>query len=69
MEGRCRLEYEADVRADLLHVVRGERQADGELLMDEPIAKGQAEEDERDQTRILELLGLVVPARGRRALR
>ena len=37
--------------------------------MDEPIAKGQAEEDERDQTRILELLGLVVPARGRRALR
>ena len=39
--GGVRLEHEAHVRADLLHVVRVERQADGEPLVDEPVAKGQ----------------------------
>ena len=40
---------EADVLADLLRVVRVEREGDGEPLVDEPGAKGGAEEVEGDQ--------------------
>ena len=54
--GGVRLERGAHVRADLVHVVRVERQGDGELLVDEPGAKGRAEEVEGDQTRILHVL-------------
>ena len=36
----CRLGHEVHVRADPLHVVRVERQADGEQLVDDHGAKG-----------------------------
>ena len=35
----CRVEHEAHVRADLLHVLHVEKQADGEPLVDEHVAK------------------------------
>ena len=52
--GAVRLEREADVRADPRHVVRVEREVDGEPLVVEPGAKGRAEEVKGDQTRPLQ---------------
>ena len=49
MERCVGLENDAHVRADPLHVVCVERQADGEPLVDEPVAKGRAAEVEGDQ--------------------
>ena len=49
MERCVGLENDAHVRPDLPHVVRVERQADGEPLVDEPVAKGRAAEVEGDQ--------------------
>ena len=45
-KGAVRIEREAYVRADPRHVVCVERQADGELLVDDPCAKRLAEEVE-----------------------
>ena len=69
MERCVGLENDAHVRADPRHVVCVERQADGEPLVDEHVAKGRAEEVEGDQTRLFHVLDLVDPARGRIASR
>ena len=47
VQGAVGLDPEADVCAVLLHVVHVEREPDGEPLVDEPVAKGRAEDVEK----------------------
>ena len=57
-QGAVGLEREAHIRADHQYVLHEERQADGEPQVDNPVAKGRAEEVEGDQTRLLDVLDM-----------